>query len=492
MQNTDLPTKKGTKTARGAFSASAVIFALVTLFNPNVNLIDIIPDFIGFFILARFFERGADCAPYFEEASVGFQKLFWLNIAKIPAFMITIAAKSNNARDNDIVALMAISFAALELVFAIPAVKAAFSALFYLGERTDAQALINGGKIPTDTLCSFTYATVIFKALFSSLPEMLKLTRSSVTGSQTVVTTGSLAYPWIILVGVIVGTVIGAIWLKQIITYVKAIKKEGLFYKALDTLAVSDSYEEYERRVARRSLKSALFVLFLSSLAGFKIEFENFHGINILPEFIFGALLLLGILLMQKHVSCDKRTKVITFISGISYIALSAVAFVLSVRFLTDYGYDEIFYKNEAALSAYSAIEIVTALGFAALATLSYSLFRTLSNFSRERLLEIVDPESPLSRIDTDYNKTVKRKTITLCALCTGLGLVKLLEVFLRGNVQVIFTNDSDITMPSIITSALPWFNIVVFATALAFVFYTYYYSSFIKEELETKGSKTK
>ena len=40
-----------------------LIFAVVMLFNPNVNLIDILPDFIGYFILAKFFERAADSAP---------------------------------------------------------------------------------------------------------------------------------------------------------------------------------------------------------------------------------------------------------------------------------------------------------------------------------------------------------------------------------------------------------------------------------------------
>ena len=46
----------------------ALVISLLLLFNPNVSIIDPLPDFIAFFILARLVERAADIAPHFEEA----------------------------------------------------------------------------------------------------------------------------------------------------------------------------------------------------------------------------------------------------------------------------------------------------------------------------------------------------------------------------------------------------------------------------------------
>ena len=47
-----------------------VIFSLIFLFNPNISVIDILPDFIAYFLLARAFLYAADRAPHFEEARV--------------------------------------------------------------------------------------------------------------------------------------------------------------------------------------------------------------------------------------------------------------------------------------------------------------------------------------------------------------------------------------------------------------------------------------
>ena len=62
---------------------TGIIVALVFLFNPNISVIDILPDFVAYFILARTFLLASDCAPYFEEARVAFKRLGWLSFGKI-------------------------------------------------------------------------------------------------------------------------------------------------------------------------------------------------------------------------------------------------------------------------------------------------------------------------------------------------------------------------------------------------------------------------
>ena len=157
-------------------TATTVIIAFIMLFNPNINLYDVLPDFIGYIILARLFERAADAAPYFEEARAAFVKLAYVSIAKIPAIVIVTTTRMGNVQDHDIVALMTLIFAVLEILFIIPAAKNAFDALLYLGQRTDAQSLIKSGSLTsTEALKSFTLVFLIFKSLIYSLPEMLRI-----------------------------------------------------------------------------------------------------------------------------------------------------------------------------------------------------------------------------------------------------------------------------------------------------------------------------
>ena len=137
--NKNFASDTGNKKQLRTLKTGWLIFAVVMLFNPNVNLIDILPDFIGFFNLAKFFEKAADCAPYFEEARSAFMKLGYISLAKIPALAIVVIVRSGNVIDNDIIALMALIFAVLELLYLIPVTKSLFDALTYLGERSEAK-----------------------------------------------------------------------------------------------------------------------------------------------------------------------------------------------------------------------------------------------------------------------------------------------------------------------------------------------------------------
>ena len=119
-----------------------LILCMVFLINPNINVVDILPDFIAWFMLAKLFERAADSAPYFEEARASFLKLAWINLAKIPAFFLIVSIRSKDTMDNNVFALFSLSFCALELLFLLPCIKNLFTALFHLGERTDATSLI--------------------------------------------------------------------------------------------------------------------------------------------------------------------------------------------------------------------------------------------------------------------------------------------------------------------------------------------------------------
>jgi len=123
-----------------------IVFCLILLFNPNINVIDPLPDFIAWFLLARIFESAADSAPHFEEARANFIRLGWINLLKIPAFLLIMFVKSKDTLDNNIYALVSLSFAVFELILTTQAVKYLFTALFYLGERTEASSLIKPFK----------------------------------------------------------------------------------------------------------------------------------------------------------------------------------------------------------------------------------------------------------------------------------------------------------------------------------------------------------
>ena len=59
--------------------------ALVLLCNPNIHVIDILPDFIAYFIIFSLLSEAADLAPHFAQARDSAKKLALIGLFKIPA-----------------------------------------------------------------------------------------------------------------------------------------------------------------------------------------------------------------------------------------------------------------------------------------------------------------------------------------------------------------------------------------------------------------------
>lgn len=479
--NSDSSAKRSMRTMRTGW----LIFAAVMLFNPNVNLIDILPDFIGFFILAKFFEKASDSAPYFEEARSAFVKLGFISLAKIPALAIVVIIRSGNVIDNDIVALMALVFAVLELLYLIPAIKSLFDALSYLGERSEAKSLISSESlVSTDNLRSFTFAFSIMKCLLYTLPEFLKLTRSVEIGTTTSMITGSRYYPWAIAASVILGTVFGAFWLARVTKYIKKIKKEGKFFSSLENLADENSYTEYEKRVNVRRRNRIFLAFIISAVLSIDLTFSNLRDINLLPSFVFGIIFTVSTVLLCQTLKKGNNLSLYIAAVGTLFNVTAAIKYYFDIKFLTDFGYKELLdSKNDAALESYATIEWLAVIETVLYIAILVLFFIVMRRYTLENLGRFTPDSNP--KIKNAYYAEIDRKTVILTVLGALVGIMSLVNVFVNGNVQLLYTDANDITMPTLVVSSLPWFGLLLTVIGLAYVFYSVYYFSFIKDEMD-------
>ena len=463
----------------------AVTVALVLLFNPSINVVDVLPDFIAYFILARLFDGPSLAVPYFEEAKRAFIKLGFINLAKIPALFIIAAVRSKNTMDNDVVALASLVFAALEIIYLIPAVKNTFDALFYLGERSDAESLIKGTSLfSTEALKTFTLVFTVLKCILYCTPEFFRLTRSiDDSGSTVTVISGSRIYPFAILAAILIGLVVGSVWLTRMIKYVKSIKAEGKFVDAVNSLIEGSSKEEFEKRVKIKGIGKAFLIFNIASILAFDLTFSNFSDINLLPSVIFGILFSLGIMTLSRYTD-EPKAKSRAIAVGIIYGAVSLIQYVLSVIFLTEHGYDALIeIKNVAAMSAYRRVELAASVEAVVYVAMCFLFYKTATAFISKNLGH--GDKYGSGGAHDEYYSEINKRTITYTVITALSGLVALVNVFINGSVKLIFTNPSDITMPSLVVSSAPWFNLVVTAVSVIQIFYSIYYFGYIKEELE-------
>ena len=128
-----------------------IVVALIFLFNPNANLIDVLPDIASYVLLIVAIGNLTETVPYLAECKGALVKLSLVALVKIPAFTVMY---SNMSFGKDIVPLFTLVFVTLELILLYSAVSNAYNALSYLGERTDSKSVrdpfpIGRGKTAT-------------------------------------------------------------------------------------------------------------------------------------------------------------------------------------------------------------------------------------------------------------------------------------------------------------------------------------------------------
>ena len=473
------------KTTKGFYGL--IIFSLVLLFNPNINVFDLLPDFIAWFILAKLFERAADSAPFFEEAREDFVRLGWLNLVKIPALLLVFFIRSKNAGDNDVFALTSFVFAVIEALLTLRAVKNLFTALFYVGERTEAAALISPFKCPIrkgevmtpESLRGFTYFFVICKSIFYTLPDMFLLTRTSDTTGQILTISGY--YPYVLIFSQLLGIWLGTVWLMRTLKYARAVRDEGKLFDALSAIASNDTSVKLSSKAKIRSLSLAITLIGVSAVFMLDLVFDNFDRIDILPNFIFGIFLTLSLFLLKN----GSRIRVMALLCGVAYSAVSIASYNVGASFLSKYDYTDLI-TDEAAKRAYSSVialavaELVLLIAFLVICAVSLNAFI-------RRNTGITEIEGKEITPDKEYYTLLYRKSYIFSGLGILAGAARLVNVILTGHVDFLYTDITDITRPTIAASPAPWFNVVVTATAILFIGYALYYASTLKDEVRMK-----
>lgn len=467
-----------------------VLISIIILLNPNFNTIDILPDFVAYFIIAAMTKRYTSLAPYFAEVREGCLKLGAITLLKIPAMLIMFASMSSG---RDIVPLMTLIFVTLELIMLYPTLSNAFSALFYIGERSDATELIApykvlGVKVHTDFLRAVALVFVGIKGALNVLPEFCLLTFDT----DTTVSTLRRIYPILEISAILTVLASGVIVLILSIGYILSIKRgmglsEGV-YSILDADRLASI--EYTRTIKERFSK--LTLLMISALFTFDICFSGTNsdmsgalndGLTILPRFVYVLFIIICITGLFKR----KRYTLPIYISGLLFSVFSILNTSFTKSFLKDYSYLDLG-ENEAAKAAYLPVQTFAVLEAASMAVLAVALGLGLVAFLKENTG--ADTElGALRGADKEFRRNMNIKGFLYGLFPLVISVCKTLNTFFIGSPTLIFTDPSDVTMPTIVTSAVPWFGTFIFALCLAYTFYSFYFIKEVKAEMKMKFS---
>lgn len=452
-----------------------ITVALVFLMNPNFNMIDILPDFIGYFLIARAIGTLSELLPYFHEAKSAFTNLGFVTLAKLPATLVMYA---NMYSGRDIVPLFTLTFTAIELGLLIKAVSSGASALYYLGERSEAKSLIApfrafGKDVPVEAVKNGTLAFVIIKASLNIIPQFCLLTYS--TDNVELIRFLNSLFPILEISGMAICLAVGILWFVFIRKYLTLVKSEGKVAEGIEALIDGERLSEISAKTKAKSLNFTLIFLALSSLLSFELAFEETGNFNILPHFIYGiALTLVGWKLFG-----EKRRRTLCIASAI-YIIIGVVGQFFQGSFFSRFQYLDL-YDSTAAQGAYLPVVICAALECLAFLWLASVMALGFADFIRENTGATLSKENK-GALDS-LHRTLSKKGYLLFGIAALVQVAKALNTFFLGQVTVRFAEGGTmLTEPM-----LSWFGVVVFVLTAVYVAYSLYYLSEVREEVKMK-----
>lgn len=457
--------------------ATLITLGLVFCFNPYINIIDILPDFVFLFFFATLINDKAEAVPYFYETKSSLLKLGFLSLARIPASLIMFA---NMTSGNDIVPLFTLVFAIAEILLGVGLINNLFNALFYLGQRTETPGIIEpftafGRKMRPEVLKAFSIGFIVTRSVIALIPEFCLLTYSDAKLKHALIN----AYPLLILLSFLLTLCIGAVWLALVIKYKKSVTNNSLQEK-IESLLGENELKELEEKKSLKKKMSALSALGIGSVFMFELSFEETMGVDVLPHFIYGLFILYVVFSLFN----SRETKTYASIACATLASFGSLGQLLLARFVKEYSYADLE-KVKEAKSAYALITAFSVIEWLSLLLLTFVVAREFVNFAKQNTALSPEDEN-YSKTDAVYHKKLTGKIAVLFIAPAVIGFIKMLNVVLMWDTDIVFTENASI----IETSPLPWLGVVTFILTCVYVFYSMTFTSSLKEDIRMKYSE--
>ncbi len=277
-----------------ALGIMMIAVGMFFLINPTVNIIDVIPDFIGYLLIVFGIDKLADMEDHFAEAKKSFVLLSVISAAK------TVSCLLLSVIDGTFVILLAFGFALLEALFFIPAIIKMFGGFQYYGLRLESKACDgiykiatqkdeNGNKVKAekrvcsaDSVLAFSIVAFVIRAICYFLPQIPVL----FSYGDTAVIGGEYsrdAMYFIPHMYVFCGVIVLAVslpWAIRFCRYIKGIAKDSKLIETLENqynenIAPNTSY------FAEKKTKMVWVVTILATIFCFSIYIDY---VNWLPS----------------------------------------------------------------------------------------------------------------------------------------------------------------------------------------------------------------
>ncbi len=374
-----------------------ILSGFILLFNPVIHVVDLVPDVIGFLMIAAGLTKMSFFIGKIEQARSLFLKLALVEAVKFCA-ILTVPYASG----SDIV-LMTFVFGMAEAFLFVPAMNSlaegiSFAGLWYNGTVMYEKQLFHppfaklrdlfgklyakispkSGKTKAERVRKVEWITYvrdqiiffyIFRVCATLIPELTELQMYDYIGEVTAFSR-SLAYykPFLYVMLSLIVLILGIRFVRTVTKFFRAMDKDEAFLRAMN--------EKYERDIVpldtffiARGMK---FSMSLFVAAVFTSVVVNLDNINMLVGVVSAGFLIAATVILKRYVP---QAKVILYLSAVRGV-LSLVNLVLQYDYYVEYTTNAIEFVEEAKIMYYRMAGFESAeYIFAAAGMLLYMFF---------------------------------------------------------------------------------------------------------------------
>lgn len=367
-----------------------IIASLFFLFNPDIAIIDFLPDVFGYLLMIFGISQLSEINEKIYEAKRYFIKAAVCNTVKLALIVVLFGMVTPREMP---VSMLLFTFVMnfFDLIYVIPAYLNLFGGLMYLGERLDGDFVLARKryaprKCPldadekrramfdlrekrrraryerklsnTEKIQRATIFFVVFKSVTPVLPEFTSLLDYEYNDSLI------NYYDFIYLfrtVAIILMFIVGIVWLVRAVRYFSRLIKDKVF---ISSLAEKYTIEVLPNKVLfmKKFINRATIIF---ACASFLLVNAYFDEVNIIPGVISAIIFMIGSFYVRKYTEKWK----FCFISSVVMTVSSLLLEISRANFNKDFIREQIL-RNPAAYGAWEDMFIVSvAAGVGALLT---------------------------------------------------------------------------------------------------------------------------
>ncbi len=371
-----------------------IILGIFFMLNPMISVLDILPDFIGCIPIFYALTRLSSVSPELDTARPYFKYMAYVSVIRTVCFF------ASGSFDDVMRLSVTLIFAVIEFGLAVMAFPALYDGMAYLNIRYSG----NVKESPEIKFVSMLFFGV--RGFMSILPQLGAVLNMS--GDDIITSTDQLKNTWsaytglLTLVNIVITLIFAVFWFVLVIGYIGKLSRENAFCESVRAAYEQKKIDDPEFFVRR----TIMFFCAVFTVAGVFLLDIIGDGVNIIPDFVFGAMSVFAVYAGAKYLSDAKNT----FISGSVYTVLSLVNFFVFNSFMK-----RRFYAPFRLIITKFVWEYVLVIAIAVLEAIALAFY---AKYLYSAMMKIVDEhsvrEAPVGFIRTAEENVKLRKSLKI------------------------------------------------------------------------------